>query len=234
MRGSGSGIWTVVPAKDLADAKSRLAPVLSSEERRGLAAAMLKDVLAALARVETLAGVVVVTSDAELAAQAHAAKARVIADLRHAGPNAAIALAAKHLAAEGAAGMVAIPADVPLLTPMAVEQILAAMASVPSVTLVPALADMGTNAVALAPVDAIPPCFGPLSFFRHQEAALSRGLAPSILRLSEISFDLDRPEDLAAFLAQPSHTKSYAYLCECGLAARLDANGSRMAQGLEP
>ena len=228
-----SEIWAVVPAKDLADAKSRLALALNAEERRGLAVAMLEDVLAALVRVEALAGVVVVTRDAELAARAQAAGGRVIPDLRHAGPNGAIELAARHLATEGAAGMIAIPADVPLLTPAAVGQILAAMTPAPSVTLVPALADMGTNALALAPVDAVPPSFGPQSFFCHQEAALARGLAPRILRLPEIGFDLDRPEDLVSFLAMPTSTKSCVYLCERGIASRLHAGARQFARGIE-
>lgn len=219
-------IWAVVPAKDLADAKSRLAGVLNADERRGLAIAMLEDVLAALSAVPALSGIAVVTRDPELAQCARTLGARVIADLRHAGPNAAIALGIAGLAAEGVTGVIAIPADVPLLTPAAIGAIIRAITPTPSVTLVPALADMGTNALALAPVDAIPPCFGPQSFFRHQEAALARGLAPRILRLPEIGFDLDRSEDLAAFLTQPSETRSYAFLRECGIDARLATNSA--------
>jgi len=222
----GDKIWAVVPAKDLAGAKSRLAGVLSADERRRLTIAMLEDVLVALVDVP-LAGIAVVTRDAELADCARTAGARVIADLRHAGPNAAIALAAARLAAEGAGGMIAIPADVPLATPAAIEQIVASMNAAPGVTLVPALADMGTNAIAMAPVDAIPLRFGPQSFFRHQEAALARGIAPRILRLAEIGFDLDRPEDLATFLARPSATRSFAFLSGCRIPARLEAAAAR-------
>jgi len=229
----GDKIWAVVPAKDLVDAKSRLAGVLRPEQRRRLAIAMLEDVLAALAGTIALADIAVVTREPELAERARASGARVIADLRHSGPNGAIALAAARLAAEGATGMIAVPADVPSLTPTAIEQILEAMKPAPSVTLVPALADMGTNAVALTPVDVIPPCFGPQSFFRHQEAALARGLTPRILRLAEIGFDLDRAEDLAAFVAQPSRTKSFALLRECGIAARLDRGASRAAHRID-
>jgi len=218
---SGGGFWAVVPAKDLAAAKGRLGGLLDAGERAALATAMLEDVLAALRRSPSLAGIVVVTRDARLAASAHQAGARVLTDLRHAGPNAAIALAQRALASEGARGMLAIPADIPLASAAAVERILAATAAAPAVTLVPALADMGSNALALAPVDAIPPCFGPQSFFRHQEAALARGIAPAILRLAEIGFDLDRAEDLARFLKTPSPTRSYAYLRERNLEDRL-------------
>ncbi len=219
---SGEGVVAVVPAKDLGQAKERLAGLLAPEERRGLARAMLEDVLTTLRAVPPLAGILVVTRDAELAALARASGAYLMSDLRHEGPTAAIALAARRLAADGAAAMLAVPADVPLATPGEIAEILAAGGAPPAVTLVPALADMGTNGIALRPADAIPPCFGPQSFFRHQEAALARGIEPRILRLSGLGLDVDRPQDLAAFLARPSATRSYAYLVECGMIERLE------------
>lgn len=220
---SRDDLWAVVPAKDLAQAKRRLAGVLTAEERQGLARAMLEDVLAALAGVPALAGTIVVTREAALAATAHAFGARVIADLRHDGPNAAIMLAAKELAAEGASGMLAIPADVPLATSDEIGEILAASQPRPAVTLVPALADMGTNAVALMPVDAMPIRFGRQSFFQHIQAALERGVTPGILRLRGIGLDIDRPEDLVEFLARGSATLSHAYLDRCNVTTRLPA-----------
>lgn len=215
------GLWAVVPAKDLAQAKQRLAGILVPEERQNLARAMLEDVLAALSGVSALAGTIVVTREAELAATAQSCGARVITDLRHEGPSAAITLAAKELAAEGAAGMLAIPADVPLATAAEIAEIVGDAGSRPAVTLAPALADMGTNAIALAPSDAIPIRFGKQSFFQHLEAALERGIAPRILRLPGIGLDIDRPEDLAAFFALGSKTRSQAFLEQRGVMERL-------------
>ena len=205
-------IWAVVPAKDLAQAKQRLAGILTPEERQGLALAMLEDVLVALSGVPALAGTIVVTREAALAATAQSFGTRVISDLRHEGPSAAITLAAKELAADAAAGMLAIPADVPLARAAEIAEIVGETRSRPAVTLVPALADMGTNAIALTPSDAIPIRFGKQSFFQHLEAALERGLAPRILRLPGIGLDIDRPEDLAAFLVLRSETRSHRFL----------------------
>ena len=56
-------IWAVVPVKDTAAAKQRLAPALPADLRQGLALAMLEDVLAALAEARGLAGRVLVTID---------------------------------------------------------------------------------------------------------------------------------------------------------------------------
>jgi 2-phospho-L-lactate guanylyltransferase len=216
-----SGVWAVVPAKDLAQAKRRLSELLSLKERQALAAAMLEDVLVALAAVRGLSGRVVMTRDPALAALAQAWGAQVIADLRHVGPSEAVALAVQKLAE--AKGLLAIPADVPQITPGEVDEILAAMHPAPSIALVPALADMGTNALALSPPDLITPCYGTRSFFAHQEAALARGIAPRVLRLPGIGLDIDRPEDLHMFLSSPSATRSYCYLTESGIATRLEA-----------
>ena len=58
-----SGIWAVVPVKEMAGAKQRLASCLSPEERRALATIMLEDVLDALSAVPQLAGILLVTVD---------------------------------------------------------------------------------------------------------------------------------------------------------------------------
>src|SRR5688500_17157585 len=63
--------WAVVPAKPLAVAKGRLAPLLTPAEREVLARVMLIDVLGALHDAPALTSVVVVSADAaalELAA----------------------------------------------------------------------------------------------------------------------------------------------------------------------
>ena len=53
----------LVPMKDLPNAKQRLSSVLSKEERIGLVNAMLGDVLAALAKAETIDAVNIIAHD---------------------------------------------------------------------------------------------------------------------------------------------------------------------------
>ena len=45
-----TGVWAVVPVKELEGAKQRLSSCLSPEERRSLATVMLEDVLDAVER----------------------------------------------------------------------------------------------------------------------------------------------------------------------------------------
>ena len=218
---ASQGLWAVVPVKLFARTKRRLAPHLASHEREALARAMLADVLSTLARTHSLAGIMVITGDADAAAMAHAAGAFVLADAGNAGTAAAVTLAAAHLAAAGRDGMLVIPADVPLITSADVEMIVAAHRAAPSVTLVPASVDGGTNALACSPPGAVPICFGDNSFRRHWEAARACGIEPQILPLERLGHDIDRPDDLATFLLRPSPTQSYAYLTANGIAERL-------------
>lgn len=214
-------LWAVVPAKLFGRAKQRLIPLLSFQERHALARAMLEDVLAALARAPSLAGVAVITGDADATAQAHAAGALVIADTDNAGPTAAVTVAAQHLEAMGHQDMLVVPADVPLITPAEIETLVAAHRVAPSITLVPATADGGTNALACSPPRAVPFAFGEDSFRRHREAARARGIEPVILNLERIGHDLDRPDDVMSFLLHPSPTHTYRYLTGIRVSERL-------------
>src|SRR5439155_20816354 len=56
-------IWAVIPVKDTALAKQRLAAAVPPRLRQALMLAMLEDVLAALAEASGLAGRVLVTTD---------------------------------------------------------------------------------------------------------------------------------------------------------------------------
>jgi 2-phospho-L-lactate guanylyltransferase len=215
------GLWAVVPVKRFDRTKRRLMPHLASHERGALARAMLADVLSALVRTHSLAGIMVITGDADAEAMARAAGALVIPDLENAGTTAAVARAALHLAGIGGDGMLMVPADVPLITPEDIEMIVAAHHPAPSVTLVPASVDGGTNAFACSPPGAVSCCFGDDSFRRHRDAARACGIEPKILELEHVGLDIDRPNDLATFLRRPSPTQSYVYLTVNGIAERL-------------
>jgi 2-phospho-L-lactate guanylyltransferase len=201
------GLWAVVPVKSFASTKQRLAGALAPEDRARLARAMFGDVLDALTHAPSLAGLLVVTADPDAVEMARVAGAQVLHETRGEGTAAAVALAARELAAAGRAGMLVLPADVPAITVADVETLIAAHArqtakdKQAAVTLVPAGADGGTNALVCSPPDALPPCFGPDSFRRHVALAQQLGMQPCVLSLARLSRDIDRPEDLQAFLA---------------------------------
>jgi len=216
------GLWAVVPVKRRADAKRRLMPLLASDERAALAHAMLQDVLSAVTRARALAGIVMITGEPSAAALAKAAGIRVIEDLEDAGMVPTLTKAGRQLAQEGRDGMLIIPADVPLITAADIETLASTHRAAPSVTLVPACGDGGTNALCCSPPAVVRLYFAEGDSFRkHQDEARASGIAPQILRLERIEQDIDRPADVAAFMQHPSATRSYAYLSDIGIAQRL-------------
>lgn len=206
-----SAIWAVVPVKDTATAKQRLGCVLSASQRRELALAMLEDVLATLAAVRALAGILVVTIDEAAARLATRYGASVSSEAATEGHSAAVMAAARLLARRGAA-MLTLPGDVPLVTPYDIERLIATPLGTPGFAIVPARDELGSNAILCSPADAVTLRFGDNSYFPHLEAARARGIEPVVLHLPNLGLDIDEPDDLAAFCAIPSPTRARALL----------------------
>ena len=225
--------WVVMPVKDLQHAKQRLTGVLGPEERRTLFRAMLEDVLTALASSEGLAGILMVTRDPEARRLAGRYGARVLVEEANRGHTAASTFGARALAQEGVAGMVQLPADIPLVTPADVAALLSVHGEPPAVTLAPSRDQRGSNAVVCSPPDLLPLRFGDDSFFPHLQRARALGVEPRIVPRPGLALDIDTPEDLAAFLAAPSPTRAYAYLAASGIARRPEAQAVDPARGSE-
>ena len=217
-----SGLWVVMPVKDLPDAKQRLAGILCAKERQALFRAILQDVLGALAASTGLAGILLVTRDPEARHLARRFGARVLLEEANRGHTAASSLGARTLAQEGVAGMLQLPADIPLVTPEDIAALLRAHGEAPAVTLSPSRDERGTNALVCSPPDVLPLHFGDDSFFAHLRRAQALGIEPEIVRRPGLALDVDTPDDLAAFLATPSPTHAYAYLAGTSIAARLE------------
>ena len=107
--------FILIAAKQLEFAKTRLAPVLPPGERRSLAEAMFRDVLAASLGATAADHVSVVTSDAGLLAMARAAGALLIDEEYPRGLNVAVALGTSALIAQGARTVCTVLSDIPLV-----------------------------------------------------------------------------------------------------------------------
>jgi 2-phospho-L-lactate/phosphoenolpyruvate guanylyltransferase len=197
--------------KETGDAKQRLGGALSGAHRQQLALAMLEDVLAALASVRELAGILVVTIDPAATTIATRYGARISNDGARAGHTGAVAAAARLLAAEGC-DLLEVPGDIPLVEADDIRQLIAAHGNAPAFTIAPARDELGSNAVLCSPADSVPLRFGDNSFFPHLAAARACGIEPRVVQLPRIALDIDTPEDLALFLATPSRTRARALL----------------------
>jgi 2-phospho-L-lactate guanylyltransferase len=220
-------IWAVVPIKEADSVKQRLSALLTQEQRRSLAATMAEDVLDALARVRSLAGILVVTRDPPATRLAERIGARVVTDGARDGHTGAVTAAARLLRREGRGGMLQVPGDIPRITAAEVETVLAEHRPAPSFTIVAAHDERGSNAVLLTPPDAVPLRFGDDSFFPHLDAARAHGIEPTVLHLPGIGMDVDHPADLAMLLRMTPRvpTRTLRYLEESGIARAVTLAG---------
>ncbi len=185
-----SGWVVVLPVKELAVAKSRLA--VAPAIRAALTVAMARDVAAAVRAAG--AEVLLVTDDARAASSVPADW--VEPDV----PRAGLSAAARHGAAVAgrlrpAAGIVVLAADLPALTPAA---LLAVLAGVGAAGVVADTSAVGTVLLAATAGTTLRPAYEGASFAAHR-AAGARDLTP--LATAALRRDVDTVADLAAALA---------------------------------
>lgn len=214
-------LWAVLPVKNFESVKQRLAGIMTQAERTGLFRESYQDVLAALTGCQALGGVMVVTCDPLAAEVAARFGARVLREPENRGHTAASSFGAATLEAEGVAGMIQVPGDLPLLEPEDIEAVLSAHGPAPAVTIAPSGDEKGSNAVASSPPTFLPLRFGDDSFYPHCDAARGLGVEPGIVRRPAFALDLDTPEDLRRFAGGPSDTRAYTYLQKSGLIDRV-------------
>jgi 2-phospho-L-lactate guanylyltransferase len=196
-RGRNAGrVVAVVPVGTLDGAKSRLGETLDAEERRDLATRLLSRTLEAALATPGIDEVLVVTPDDEVRQLAARAGARPIRQ-RSQGLNAGLRQARDEVLAAGADALLVVPIDLPLISPEALQTILAPLdePSRPLVVLVPDRHGRGTNALLVAPPDAIEFGFGGDSRRAHAACAADAG-ARFVELDGPLSLDVDTPADL--------------------------------------
>lgn len=193
-------IVALVPVRSLSSGKSRLGEPLDAEERADLVLALLHRTVEQALAASRLAGVLVVSEDADLLRQARAIGATSLLQERP-GLNEGLAEARAAVDPQATAIMV-VPADLPSILASAIDELaeaaeLAQRAAPdrPVVALVPDRHGTGTNALLVAPPDAIPFLFGGDSRAAHSAAARAAG-ATYVELAGPLTFDLDTPEDL--------------------------------------
>jgi 2-phospho-L-lactate guanylyltransferase len=198
----------ILPVKRFARAKQRLGATVSDPMRTALAAAMVADVLLALAEAEAIERTIVVTRERAVAVAAGEQGAIVVADEAESGQPAAVSLGVQRALAEGFERVLCVPGDCPALDAAEVDRLLrtrplgagdaGGARGEPEVVILPDRHGTGTNGLLLAPPDAIAPAFGPGSCERHRELALAAGVACRVEQLPSLLLDIDTGADLAA------------------------------------
>jgi len=197
----------LVPIKDTASAKQRLASVLDQPSRTDLARAMLHDVLTALYGWTNRPKVAVVTGDSYATQLAAEYGFEIIPDRDNPGETGAIEMATRVCVERGVASTLVIPADIPLIQAWELDEILKHAPREGSV-LVPAADGRGTNAAFRRPANLFPLRFGNDSFKPHRAAAQATGKPCVVLNLPGIAIDVDSPSDLRDLIKHHGETRA--------------------------
>jgi 2-phospho-L-lactate/phosphoenolpyruvate guanylyltransferase len=184
-------IAVLVPVKS-GGTKSRLAGVLSKQERREFSEALIGEVLGALRSAGLLKRTFIVSSDAEVLEQAQAGGAGSIREVEDDGVNAAVLLGVRNLKPST---VIVIPSDLPLIRGADVIRLLQLKTTL-DVAMAPSMGFDGTNALAFDPRDALPLSYDDNSFWNHVASCGRKGLSVGVASEQGLMFDVDTPEDL--------------------------------------
>ena len=208
---------------------------------------MIDDVLSVVCETSEITGLVVITDDKDVRAQALKYNARILAepvsiplkgaDFQSEDASAAFrgverlnrifAMAMSKLAEEGEEGVLLLPADVPLVTVDNLKEMLAQHVN-PGVTIVPASADGGTNAMMVSPPQLINPGFGELSCQRHCEFSRANGIEPEVLCFLELGLDIDTVDDLRGLMSTPPRSRTQRFLLESDIMKQIECLDERL------
>ena len=189
-------LWAIVPVKPLRRGKSRLAEVLSEEERFGLNSKLLTHTVDTLREIPEIEQVLVVSRDQAALSLARAHGARTVQE--NGAPELNIALTRATMVAKQYAtrGVLIIPSDLPMISKEDISAMLEMVKEPPVVVVAPDRKREGTNALLVCPAGLIEYDYGPNSFERHCTSAQEAGARLEICELSSLALDMDVPEDL--------------------------------------
>jgi 2-phospho-L-lactate/phosphoenolpyruvate guanylyltransferase len=189
-------LFALVPVKPFLESKSRLANSLSPDERAELSRGLLTHTLQVLANVPEIAQTLVVSRDPAALALARDYRAQAISETGAGELNAALTQATQVARAAGAASLLILPSDLPLLSIGSIQQLIAESEDESFIAIAPDRHEDGTNALLVHPPNLIPYAFGEHSFQRHIAQAQQAGALVRICRLPALALDVDTPEDL--------------------------------------
>jgi 2-phospho-L-lactate/phosphoenolpyruvate guanylyltransferase len=189
-------IWAIVPVKPLRRGKSRLAGLLTEEQRTRLNRYLLEHTLAILKEIPEIEHTLVVSRDPAALALTRSMGGRTV--LEDGAPKFNTALKRATIAAQsqGARAVLVLPADLPLVLPSDLEALLLKGTHPPVVVIAPDRRLDGTNCLYVDPAGLIEYGYGPGSFQRHSTRAVEAGARLEVVRSDRFGLDLDLPEDL--------------------------------------
>jgi 2-phospho-L-lactate guanylyltransferase len=191
-------IWAIVPVKPLRRGKSRLAGMLSEDQRTRLNRYLLEHVLTTLNEIPEIEHTLVVSRDPAALALTREMGGRTVLEDGAPQFNTAIMRATIVAKTQGAHAVLILPADLPLIKSFDIKKLIMRGKKQPVVVIAPDMRQDGTNGLFVNPAGIIEYGYGPGSFQCHSGRAIEAGAKLVVIESRNISLDLDLPEDLEA------------------------------------
>ena len=192
-------LWVILPVKPLNRAKSRLADILSPEQRYDFALAMFQNILRITQQASQITGTLVISRDTKVLALAREAGAKTVQESNRSDLNPALTRATEVVKAWGGDAVLILPADLPFITTDDIENIIEMGTETPSVVLATDRVQDGTNALLVRPAGLIDYNYGEGSFTRHLQAAQRAGASVQYYMSDSVTLDIDTPADLKLY-----------------------------------
>jgi 2-phospho-L-lactate guanylyltransferase len=198
--------FAIIPVSRFNNAKTRLSPKLTINERENLLKAMLKDVISALNG--TVDNIVVVSSDDDVLYYLEEFNVETLKEFGNTGLNGGLAQAMEY-SSKFCDNVLIVPSDVPLIKNNLVKKLMEKGEEF-DVVIAPSKGG-GTNAL-LCPARGFTTKFGDYSFFEHIKEAKRNNLIHTIFDSFYLSLDVNTAEDLGEIMLHGSETEASKYL----------------------
>jgi 2-phospho-L-lactate guanylyltransferase len=198
-------IYAIIPVSKLSDAKTRLSPFLSSDERENLLKAMLKDTASCLKKYVNK--VIIISSDDDVLKYGKDLGLIALAENENSNLNLALEQSMQW-AKDKVLKVIIVPSDLPLIAKADINTLITHGKSKDFI--ISPSKGGGTNALIIKPL-AIEMKFGEDSFRKHIVEAIANGLDPLVYDSFFLSLDVNIAEDLGEIIlhGENSHTKNY-------------------------
>ncbi len=193
-------IWTIMPVKPLVRAKSRLADVLTPDQREKLALQMMVHNIELLNTIPSIAGILVISRDTKVLSVAREYGVNTVQESGQPELNQALLRATELLRSWAVDALLILPTDIPLLDVEDIEEILHLGRFPGTVVIAPDYERNGTNALLVNPPGVIRYGYGEGSFARHVSYAELAGVTCHVYESERVALDVDTPTDLERYV----------------------------------
>ena len=198
-------IYAIIPVSKFKNAKTRLSPFLTEEEREDLLKAMLHDVTDTLKKY--VDKIFIISRDEDVLTYAEKLNLDTILEDENSNLNKALKQAMKYCKGK-TKKVIIVPSDVPLIGKTNVQMLIDASKSLDFI-IVPSKGG-GTNMIIMKPM-AIHTRFEGFSYKEHVQSAERKKLNPQVHDSFFMALDVNTAEDLGEIMihGEKTHTRKY-------------------------